>query len=123
MGDTMSDIERNEIIYEEGWRDSGPIGGGEPPLDEEPSKGAKPGPSSKPLLISIQLAVCVLAAGLLFILKAMDSPAYHGFMTWYKVEMNRTLISRDFFDRPDIGRLSSPDEVTVRSSPDEFPLR
>lgn len=123
MGDTMSDNERNEIIYEEGWRDADPPAADGLPLDEVPAPAELNKPSSMPLLISIQLGVCILAAAALFILRAMDSPAYRGFMTWYKVEMNKTLISRDFFEQADLSRLASRDEVKVKASPDELPHR
>lgn len=116
----MSDSQRNQIIYEEGWRDSEPIGGDGVPVDEAAEPQTKPEDRSKPLLISIQLIVCIMAALVLFILKAMDSRAYHGFMTWYRVEMSRPVISQEFFERVGVGRLSTPDEVTVRESPDEL---
>ena len=78
---------------------------------------------SKPLLISIQLILCVIAVIVLFILKAMDSPAYHNFMTWYKVEMNRPVISQEFFRTFDVSRLAGGGEVTVKASADELPPR
>ena len=119
----MSEPERNQIIYEEGWRDNAPVGGDDPPLDEAPSDEPQPKVSSKPLLITIRLILCLLAALVLFILKAMDSRAYHSFMTWYRVEMNRPVISREFFDQAGIALPSTPDEITVRESPDELPPR
>ena len=119
----MSDFERNQIIYEEGWRENAPIGGDDPPVDEIPPKQKLSQDASKPLLISIQLIVCIMAALVLFLLKAMDSRAYHGFMTWYRVEMSRPVISQEFFENAGLRRLSTPDEVTVRESPDELPPR
>ena len=118
----MSDFERNQIIYEEGWRDTAPVGGDEPPVDEIPPQ-PEANATSKPLLLSIRLVVCALAALVLFLLKAMDSRAYHGFMTWYRVEMNRTVISQEFFERAGVRALATPDEITVRESPDELPPR
>lgn len=118
----MSEFEKNEIIYEEGWRETTPVGGDDPPLDEA-NEEAPRADASKPLLISIQLIVCIVFAIVLFILKAMDSPAYHGFMTWYKVEMNHPVISRELFETFDLSRLAPSDEVTVKASPDELPPR
>ena len=119
----MSEPQRNQIIYEEGWRDSAPVGGDDTPVDEEPPAEAQPKAASKPLLITIQLILCLIAALVLFLLKAMDSRAYHSFMTWYRVEMNRPVISREFFEQAGIGLPSTPDEVTVLESPDELPPR
>ena len=122
MGDMMSEFGHNEIIYEEGWRENTPVGGDEPPADETPVDAAPSAVMSKPLLISIQLILCVIAVIVLFILKAMDSPAYHNFMTWYKVEMNRPVISQEFFRTFDVSRLAGG-EVTVKASADELPPR
>lgn len=118
----MSGFERDQIIYEEGWRDNAPIGGDDPPADEIPPRQEPGKDGSKPLLITIQLIVCITAALVLFLLKAMDSRAYHSFMTWYRVEMSRPVISQEFFENAG-PRLSTPDEVTVRESPDELPPR
>lgn len=112
----MSEFDRSEIIYEEGWRSRSPDPA---PADTPPAPPADDG-GSKPLLISIQLILCAVAALVLFLLKTMDSPAYHGFMTRYRAEMNRTLIGRSFFGADDGDAPATADEVTVRSSPDEL---
>lgn len=114
----MSEFERSEIIYEEGWRSRKPPVAPEPESEEAPAPAAGDA-SPKPLLISIQLIVCAAAALVIFLLRAMDSPAYHGFMTEYKNEMNRPLISREFFGGADESLPASADEVRVEASPDE----
>ena len=119
----MSEFERSEIIYEEGWRPQKPPVPEKPPA-EDPHKAAvsdKTAPT--PLLISIQLILCGVAALVLFLLKTMDSPAYHGFMDWYHGEMSRPVISRAFFGGGEDERPASTDEVTVEASTDEFPPR
>ena len=123
----MSDFERNEIIYEEGWRTREPLTadplpgeGAEAVPEPDAETSAKKRAASKPLLISIQLIVCAVAALVLFLLKTMDSPAYHSFMIWYRTEMNRPLISQTFFEALDVSRLASADEVRVEASPDEL---
>ena len=113
----MSDIERNEIIYEEGWRDSSPAPADEPPVDEAPAVEERPGTQSFPLLISIQLALCVLAAVALFILKAMDSTLYHEIMTYYRTEMNKPVISQEYFEAVRL------DSMSERASADELSPR
>ncbi len=119
----MSEIRRDEIIYEEGWREAVPPPDEAEPVDEAQSLSAEPRKGSAPLLILIQLVVCLIAALVLFVLKAMDSEAYHGIMTAYKTQMARPVISQEFFDKMDVSRLMSEDAVTVRSSPDEIPHR
>lgn len=121
-GDVMSEIQRNEIIYEEGWRENAPVVDLEPePLDEaEPQPQPAPREGSRPLLISIQLVLCLLAVLVLFLLKAMDSELYRDFMSEYREELDRPLISRGTFDTFDVSRLYEEQAVTVRATPDEL---
>lgn len=116
----MSENGRNEIIYEEGWRGNVTAAHGEPSPEETPPAPKRDG---TPLLISMQLILCAVAALVLLLLKAMDSPAYHGFMDWYRDRMNRPVISQEFFEGIGVDRLSSADEVTVEASADELAPR
>ena len=123
MSDNGSFV-RNEIIYEEGWRGRAPVPEEEPPSESAPAGEAAPADGhSLPLLISIQLALCAAAAAVLFIMKVMDSEAYHSFMTAYRVEMNKPVISQELFEALDIRKLTGGDGVTVKASPDELPPR
>ena len=117
----MSEMKRSEIIYEEGWRESAPAVSEETPVDEAPTAAdAVPEPpQSKPLLISIQLALCLLAALVLFLLKAMDSEGYHTFMDFYREELQKPVISQELFSAADIGKLFSENAVTIQATPDE----
>lgn len=117
----MSEMKRSEIIYEEGWRESAPAVSEETPVDEAPAAAdAVPEPpQSKPLLISIQLALCLLAALVLFLLKAMDSEGYHTFMDFYREELQKPVISQELFSAADIGKLFSENAVTIQATPDE----
>ena len=119
----MSETRRDEIIYEEGWREAEPPPEETVPVDEAQLQAKEPEPAAKPLLISIQLVLCLIAALVLFVLKAMDSEAYRSFMTAYRTQMARPVISQEFFDALDVSRLLSESAVTVRSSPDEFSPR
>lgn len=103
----MSEIRRDEIIYEEGWRESAPPAETEKvPIDEaEPEKEQKKQDGSKPLLISIQLVLCLITALALFLLKSMDSDFYRDFMDFYHDELNKPVISQGVFDTVDISKL------------------
>ena len=119
MGDDMSEIKRSEIIYEEGWRDAAKAE--KEPAAEQP----EPQPDSKdsgpaPLLMIIQLAVCVTAALALTVLRAMDSDIYHGIMTAYRVEMNKPLISRELFESPFESIPTQADATVHKASADEL---
>lgn len=119
-GDGMSDFKRNEIIYEEGWRDASPPAVEETPLDEAPESSERPGEKqdkSRPLLITIQLALSLLAALVLFLLKAMDSEGYYNFMDYYHEELQKPVVSQEIFHAADA--LFEQDPVTVQATPDE----
>jgi len=114
----MNETRRDEIIYEEGWRDAEPMPSDDMPLDEQPHEERKSRiPGS--LLILIQLIACAIFALVLFILRAMDSPAYHDFMVYYRTEMSKPVISQEFFDNSDVSRLLGGD-VRLRSTSDEL---
>lgn len=122
----MSELQHNEIIYEEGWRDASPraeIETDDVPLDEQPAAEEEKKPVSRPLLISIQLVLCLLAVLVLFVLRSMDSEVYRSFMGFYRDELNRPLISRGVFDTLDISRLFDPELFTVTESDNELPHR
>ena len=116
----MSDIKRNEIVYEEGWRETAPVVNETVPIDE-----AQPDPvieqtereDGKPLLITIQLVLCLLAALVLFLLKAMDSEGYYSFIDYYHEELQKPVVSQEIFHAADA--LLEQNPVTVQATPDE----
>ena len=118
----MSDIKRNEIVYEEGWRETAPVVNETVPIDE-----AQPDPvieqtereDGKPLLITIQLVLCLLAALVLFLLKAMDSEGYYSFIEYYHEELQKPVVSEEVFRKADIGKLIAENPVEVQATPDE----
>lgn len=114
----MSEIHRDEIIYEEGWRESSPPAEVEKiPVDEALPDIAEKKPGSRPLLITIQLVLCLLLALILFVLKSMDSEAYHSFIDHYHDELQKPVVSQGVFDALDVTRLFESPEVS--STPDE----
>ncbi len=124
----MSEIRRDEIVYEEGWRDAKD----EDPVDEltveKPSGEPEKQPDikekgSRPLLTILQLVLCMAAALVLFVLKAMDSGAYHSFMKAYAEEMSKPVISQELFDAVDWNALFGAGPATVKATPDELPPR
>ena len=126
----MSEIRRDEIVYEEGWRDRKAEKAEEklPPdettsVDPKLPELAEDADHSRPLLIAVQLVLCMLAALVLFILKAMDSGAYHGFMDTYSEEMSKPVISQKVFDAVDWNTILRGDSVKITSTPDELPTR
>ena len=119
-GDGMSEIKRNEIIYEEGWREASPIMEEDTPIDEAPESIERPQEvheKSRPLLITIQLALSLLAALVLFLLKAMDSEGYYNFMDYYHEELQKPVVSQEIFHAADA--LFEQNPVTVQATPDE----
>ena len=123
----MSDFERDEIIYEEGWRDNRTdIDIGTPaeevPVDEAAAGDAEASKGPIPLLISIQLGLFLVTVLVILLLKAMDSAAYHEIMSYYKVEMNKPVISQELFESIDLIGKASKTEVDVKASADELPV-
>ena len=123
----MSEIRRDEIVYEEGWRDAtdgdtvdAPAEEASPEPEKRPDKKEK---SSRPILTILQLVVCMAAALVLFVLKAMDSGAYHSFMKAYAEEMSKPVISQELFDAVDWNAMFGAGPATVKSTPDELPPR
>lgn len=92
---------KNEIIYDEGFHsvskriektdEAEPV-----PVDEQPRRDRAEHP--KPLLITLQLALCLLLALSLFLLKSSGSSLYTRFKDWYDGEMQKTLITQSAFD-------------------------
>lgn len=117
----MSGIERKETVYEERGRDNVPAPPDEPPVDEAPAPDSRERGRGFPLLISIQLILCVAAAAAMFILKAMDSELYHSIMTYYRTEMSRPVVSRELFEAADIAGLTGAKEPSTEASADELP--
>ena len=119
MNEEKREAMHSEIIYEEGWRGREPETDDVPPVDETAPDSSRRG--SFPLLITIRLILCLIGAAVLFVMRAMDSDAYHGFMSVYKAEMNKPLISQELFRSLGPAGLASRDEVSVRASTDELP--
>lgn len=118
----MSDIKRNEIVYEEGWRETAPVVNETVPIDEaeqNPAPVQTEREDSKPLLITIQLVLCLLAALVLFLLKAMDSEGYYSFIDYYHEELQKPVVSEEVFRKADIGKLIAENPVEVQATPDE----
>ena len=118
----MSEFKRNEIIYEEGWREASPPAVEETPLDEAPVQAERPreeNEKSRPLLITIQLVLSLLAALVLFLLKAMDSEGYYSFIDYYHEELQKPVVSEEVFRKADIGKLIAENPVEVQATPDE----
>ena len=116
----------SEIIYEEGWRENAAVTPIEPePLDEQDESGnvspesRKAESGSFPLLLTLQLAVCLIAALVLFLFKTMGNEQYNSFIEFYKEELQKPVISRSVFDAADLSRLFAGGEVKVLASPDE----
>ena len=119
-GDGMSEFKRNEIVYEEGWREASPIMEEETPLDEASAPAERPqdqSDKSRPLLITLQLVLSLLAALVLFLLKAMDSEGYYNFMDYYREELQKPVVSQEIFHAADA--LLEQNPVTVQATPDE----
>lgn len=123
----MSEIRRDEIIYEEGWRDitdEEPEEDAQPPADQEkPQQPIEKTEKQRPLLIVLQLTLSMIAALILFLLKSMDSGAYHDFMRYYHDEMSKPVVSQQVFDAIDWNALFGADSVSVSATPDELTRR
>ena len=106
----MSEIQRSEIVYEEGWRESAPVMNDDTPVDEkqpEPKEPTEDIERSKPLLISLQLILCLAAA------------LIHEFMELYREELQKPIVSQEVFEAADVTKLFVSDNVTVQATPDE----
>ena len=127
----MSEIRRDEIVYEEGWRDAktddADEGSAELSADGADADHALPSEknemTSRPLLTVLQLILCMAAALVLFILKAMDSGAYHSFMKAYAEEMSKPVVSQKVFDAVDWNALFGGSHVSITATPDELEAR
>ena len=116
----MSELRRDEIIYDEGWRSTGTDDTAVETEKKPTLPDLKP-QEQKPLLIVLQLFLSVAAALVLFLLKAMDSGAYHDFMRYYHAEMSKPVISQQMFDAVDWNALTLG--VSVTATEDEIPAR
>lgn len=123
----MSENRRDEIVYEEGWRDAkdedATDASVEKPSDEPEKHPDDKEKVSRPILTILQLVLCMAAALVLFVLKALDSGAYHGFMKAYTEEMSKPVISQELFDAVDWNALFGAGPATVKATPDELPPR
>ncbi|WP_407383799.1 hypothetical protein [Ruminococcus sp.] len=128
----MSEIKHSEIIYEEGWREAAPLAesavpdDSAPPLDEaqpDAAAGSKIPGRALPLLTVIRLVVCLAAALVLFLLKAMDSEGYYRFMDFYREELQKPVVSQELFSAEELRGLLAPNAVTVQATPDEAARR
>ncbi len=109
----MSEIKRNEIIYEEGWRENAVTRIGEDaPEDEADAELVQTG-SGRPLLICIQFVLCLLAALVLFLLKAMGSEYYDAFSDSYHEELGA-------FDAYDLSRLFPQEQIKATADEAEI---
>ena len=117
----MSEIKRNEIIYEEGWRDNSVHPDVEDDTVVSTENTEEKSDGSKPLLISIQLIVCLLIALVLFLLKSMGSGYYNAFMDYYHEELEKPVVSRGTFDAYDLSRLFP--EEQIQATADEAKAR
>ena len=116
----MSEIKRNEIIYEEGWRENAVTRIGEDaPEDEADVEPVQTG-SGRPLLICIQLVLCLLAALVLFLLKAMGSEYYDAFSDGYHEELEKPIVSRGAFDAYDLSRLFPQEQIKATADEAEI---
>ena len=117
----MSEIKRNEIIYEEGWRDNSLHPDIGDVIEESPENTEEKPDGTKPLLISIQLILCLLIALVLFLFKTMDSGYYDAFMDYYHEELEKPVVSRSTFDTYDLSRLFP--EEQIQATADEAQVR
>lgn len=107
----------NEIVYAEGFHtvDKRIEPQLEPtPLDEQPAPPEQPKRRLFPVILTLQLVLCILIALSVFLLNITGSSLYDSFRSWYKAEMKHTLISDSFFETVDIPSLlaSTADEAT-----------
>ena len=116
----MSEIKRNEIIYEEGWRENTVTQIGEDVAPEETDAVPMHNEAGKPLLICVQLVICLLAALVLFLLKSMGSEYYDAFMDGYHEELEKPIVSRGAFDAYDLSRLFPEEQMKATADEAEF---
>lgn len=123
----MSEIRRDEIVYEEGWRDRKTDEPAPETVEETEKDNSsipdRKGEISRPWLTILQLVLCMIAALVLFILKAMDSGTFHDFMQTYNEEMSKPVIAQSVFDAVDWNAIFGGSHAAVTSTPDERPTR
>ena len=120
----MNELRRGEIIYEEGRRGSSAKAEApeaeQLPVDEVPADKRDNGSEgSRPLLITVQLVLCLIAALALFLLKAADSDIYRDFIDFYRSELSKPIVSREAFDSAGVERLIEGGVQVKVSTPDE----
>lgn len=123
----MSEIRRDEIVYEEGWRDrkvdEPAPDKAEATVAEKPAEPEIKDETPRPWLTVLQLVLCMTAALVLFILKAMDSGAFHDFMQTYSEEMSKPVIAQEVFDAVDWNAVFGGNPVAITATPDERSAR
>ena len=108
-GDILNDDRKDTIIYDDDFKttekvvvrhrddeDDGAL------LSEEERKIKTP---PKNLLVIMQLAVCLIIATAVFLLKTTDCEFYRNFVKWYNGEQEKTLISSQQIESIDLNKL------------------
>lgn len=109
----MNEIKRSEIIYEEGWRESAPSVTIEEPSENPTEPAAEATGKSVPLLSILRLAVCLLLALALFLLRSMGSEAYDAFMDFWHEELEKPVVPQGAFSSLDVSRLFPSEQATA----------
>lgn len=116
----MEDFRKDEIIYDEDWKQfDEPVlvenDKSESVIETAEKEVAKPEKRKRvfPSLVTIQLIVCLLIAFLVFMLKAMNSDTYAQLCKYYDELMQKTLLSSSVFEDIDLSKYfeSTADEV------------
>ena len=92
------DEQNNLITYEQDWQSVSepeyPVVSAEQPEQEEPEADVKPRSKRPPqhLLLTVQLAACVLLAAAAFAVKSIGGEVYDVTHSWYERHLNDTAI-------------------------------
>ncbi len=116
----MSEENRNQITYDENWQSVSyaeyPViaqsESEEPKLKDE-KKIKQKNDSSKQLLITIQLIICIIIALTAFVVKSFGGEFYNLSREWYYSNLNESAIfdDRNDFNLDNIFSLATEDEV------------
>ncbi len=116
----MSDVNRNEITYDENWQS---VSYSEYPVTALPEeqnseeiddkKQNKKSDTPKQLLITIQLIICIIIALSAFVIKSFGGDFYNFTREWYYSNLNKSVIfdNMDELNLNKILSLSTEDEV------------